>query len=112
MKCQNCGFETEQNYCPMCGTKVAVQQNEQNFNQYVHQQRTTPAFTNIPENNQTAYPQSAPPKYPSVPPTPPQNISAENSKSGKKALTIVLSCLLAAVITAGIIINIYSACVI
>lgn len=142
MKCPNCGFNCDDKYCAMCGTKMPEQVVNPNPNPYESapinnnfhpenfNQPNTPDFRagfgnpnpyNQPQpplNNANSYPNNfqgsapnmpqggmpVPPPYPAAP----QNINAPKKKS--KALPIILTCLIAAVIVAGAVISVYSAC--
>ena len=142
MKCPNCGFNCDDKYCAMCGTKMPEQVVNPNPNPYESapinnnfhpenfNQPNTPNFSagfgnpnpyNQPQpplNNANSYPNNfqgsapnmpqggmpVPPPYPAAP----QNINAPKKKS--KALPIILTCLIAAVIVAGAVISVYSAC--
>lgn len=142
MKCPNCGFNCDDKYCAMCGTKMPEQVVNLNPNPYESapinnnfhpeniNQPNTPDFSagfgnpnpyNQPQpplNNANSYPNNfqgsapnmpqggmpVPPPYPAAP----QNINAPKKKS--KALPIILTCLIAAVIVAGAVISVYSAC--
>lgn len=144
MKCPNCGFNCDDKYCAMCGTKMpeqVVNPNpnpnpyesapiNNNFHPENFNQPNTPDFSagfgnpnpyNQPQpplNNANSYPNNfqgsapnmpqggmpVPPPYPAAP----QNINAPKKKS--KALPIILTCLIAAVIVAGAVISVYSAC--
>lgn len=143
MKCPNCGYNCDDKYCAMCGTKMPEQDantnpnpyesapvNNNNFQSESFNQPNNADFnagfgnTNsynqpqAPVNNTNAYqngfqggapnmPQGGMPVPPAYP-APPQYSSAPKKKS--KALPIVLTCLIAAVIVAGAVISIYSAC--
>ncbi|MGN1432474.1 MAG: DUF5067 domain-containing protein [Ruminococcus sp.] len=155
MKCPNCGYNCDDKYCAMCGTKMPEKPVNTNPNPY----ESAPANNNFqpesfnqpnnadfnsgfgynnpytqpqtPVNNPNAYYQPQPPVNdtnpfqndfqsgaPNMPqggmpvppayPAPPQYSSAPKKKS--KALPIVLTCLIAAVIVAGAVISVYSAC--
>ncbi len=142
MKCPNCGFNCDDKYCAMCGTKMPEQVVNPNPNPYESapinnnfhpenfNQPNTPNFSagfgnpnpyNQPQpplNNANSYPNNfqgsapnmpqggmpVPPPYPAAP----QNINAPKKKS--KALPIILTCLIAAVIVSGAVISVYSAC--
>ncbi|MGN0501900.1 MAG: hypothetical protein ACI4HN_03150 [Ruminococcus sp.] len=142
MKCPNCGYNCDDKYCAMCGTKMPEQVANTNPNPY----ESAPVNNNFqpdsfnqpnnadfnsgfgntnsynqpqaPVNNTNAYQnnfQSGAPNMPQggmpVPPAypaPPQYSNAPKKKS--KALPIVLTCLIAAVIVAGAVISVYSAC--
>lgn len=142
MKCPNCGYNCDDKYCAMCGTKMPEQVVHTNPNPY----ESAPVNNNFqpesfnqpnnadfnsgfgntnsynqpqaPVNNTNSYQndfQSGAPNMPQggmpVPPAypaPPQYSSAPKKKS--KALPIVLTCLIAAVIVAGAVISVYSAC--
>lgn len=128
MKCTNCGFECDNLFCPMCGTKMPEQNTEQvetNVSaQYSEQpQNNDPAMENpyqMPQgfgNNQYGADPVAPaqqvPVYPQqniLPyqgmPVPPQYEPC--AKKSGKALPIVLSCIIVAVIIAGTAICVYS----
>lgn len=142
MKCPNCGFNCDDKYCAMCGTKMPEQVVNPNPNPYESapinnnfqpeniNQPNTPDFSagfgnpnpynqpKPPVNNANSYPNNfqgsapnmqqgrmpVPPAYPA----PPQYSNAPKKKS--KALPIILTCLIAAVIVAGAVISVYSAC--
>lgn len=135
MKCPNCGFNCDDKYCAMCGTKMPKQAVYTNPNPY----ESSSAYNNNfqPENinqpntpdlgagfgNPNPYNQPQPPvnnanSYPNIPqngmpvpppyPAPPQYNNVPKKKS--KALPIILTCLIAAVIVAGAVISVYSAC--
>lgn len=130
MKCPNCGYNCDDKYCAMCGTKLPEQPVNTNPNPY----ESAPANNNFqPENfsqsnnadfnsgfgNPNPYNQPhapvnnanpfqggmpVPPAYPA----PPQYSNTPKKKS--KALPIILTCLISAVIVAGAVISVYSAC--
>lgn len=143
MKCPNCGYNCDDKYCAMCGTKLPEQPVNTNPNPYEnasiynnnfqsenfsqpnnadfnsgfgntnsYNQPQAPADnTNSYQNNfQSGAPNMpqggmpVPPAYPA----PPQYNNAPKKKS--KALPIVITCLIAAVIVAGAVISVYSAC--
>ncbi|MGN0509541.1 MAG: hypothetical protein ACI4GX_09900 [Ruminococcus sp.] len=156
MKCPNCGYNCDDKYCAMCGTKMPEQVVNTNPNPYenspVSNNHFQPDNTNqpnnadfnadfgntnpynqpqAPENNTNTYNQpqmpinntnsyqndfqGGAPNMPQggmpVPPAysaPPQYSNAPKKKS--KALPIVITCLIAAVIVAGAVISVYSAC--
>lgn len=142
MKCPNCGFNCDDKYCAMCGTKMPEQVVNPNPNPYESapinnnfhpenfNQPNTPDFSagfgnpnpyNQPQpplNNANSYPNNFQGSAPNMPqggmpvpplyPAAPQNINAPKKKS--KALPIILTCLIAAVIVAGAVISVYSAC--
>lgn len=142
MKCPNCGFNCDDKYCAMCGTKMPEQVVNPNQNPYESapinnnfhpenfNQPNTPDFSagfgnpnpyNQPQpplNNANSYPNNFQGSAPNMPqggmpvppayPTPPQYSNAPKKKS--KALPIILTCLIAAVIVAGAVISVYSAC--
>ena len=155
MKCPNCGYNCDDKYCAMCGTKMPEQTVNTNPNPYenapvnnnfqpynINQPNNADFNSGFGNNNPYNQPQSpvndtntynqpqmpidntnsfqndfqsgapnipqggmpVPPAYPA----PPQYSSAPKKKS--KALPIVLTCLIAAVIVAGAVISVYSAC--
>ena len=143
MKCPNCGFNCDDKYCAMCGTKMPEQvvnsnsnpyesapMNNNNFQSENINQPNTPDFgagfgnpnpynqPQPPVNNVNSYPNNFQGSAPNMPqarmpvppayPAPPQYSNAPKKKS--KALPIILTCLIAAVIVAGAVISIYSAC--
>ena len=142
MKCPNCGYNCDDKYCAMCGTKLPEQPVNTNPNPYENAPANNnfqPESFNQPNNayfnsdfgnpspyNQPQAPvnnanpfqndfQSGAPNMPQggmpVPPAypaPPQYNSAPKKKS--KALPIILTCLISAVIVAGAVISVYSAC--
>lgn len=143
MKCPNCGFNCDDKYCAMCGTKLPEQPvntnpnpyesapvNNNNFQSENFSQPNNADFNSgfgnpspynqpqAPVNNANPFQndfQSGAPNMPQggmpVPPAypaPPQYSNAPKKKS--KALPIVLTCLIAAVIVAGAVISVYSAC--
>ena len=142
MKCPNCGFNCDDKYCAMCGTKMPEQVVNSNSNPYESapinnnfqpeniNQPNTPDFgagfgnpnpynqPQPPVNNVNSYPNNFQGSAPNMPqgrmpvppayPAPPQYSNAPKKKS--KALPIILTCLIAAVIVAGAVISIYSAC--
>lgn len=142
MKCPNCGFNCDDKYCAMCGTKMPEQVVNPNPNPYESapinnnfhpenfNQPNTPDFSagfgnpnpyNQPQppiNNANSYPNNFQGSAPNMPqgrmpvppayPAPPQYSNAPKKKS--KALPIILTCLIAAVIVAGAVISVYSAC--
>lgn len=134
MKCPNCGFNCDDKYCAMCGTKMPEQVVNTNPNPYESapiNNNFQPENFNQPNNhdfgagfgNPTPYNQPKPPinnanSYPNMPqggmpvsppyPAPPQFRNAPKKKS--KAIPIILTCLIAAVIVAGAVISVYSAC--
>ncbi len=142
MKCPNCGFNCDDKYCAMCGTKMPEQVVNPNPNPYESapinnnfhpenfNQPNTPDFSagfgnpnpynqpKPPVNNANSYPNNFQGSAPNMPqgrmpvppayPAPPQYSNAPKKKS--KALPIILTCLIAAVIVAGAVISVYSAC--
>ena len=143
MKCPNCGFNCDDKYCAMCGTKMPEQVVNSNSNPYESapinnnnfqseniNQPNTPDFgagfgnpnpynqPQPPVNNANSYPNNFQGSAPNMPqgrmpvppayPAPPQYSNAPKKKS--KALPIILTCLIAAVIVAGAVISVYSAC--
>lgn len=142
MKCPNCGFNCDDKYCAMCGTKMPEQVVNPNLNPYESapinnnfqpeniNQPNTPDFgagfgnpnpynqPQPPANNANSYPNNFQGSAPNMPqgrmpvppayPAPPQYSNAPKKKS--KALPIILTCLIAAVIVAGAVISVYSAC--
>lgn len=142
MKCPNCGFNCDDKYCAMCGTKMPEQVVNPNLNPYESapinnnfqpeniNQPNTPDFgagfgnpnpynqPQPPVNNANSYPNNFQGNAPNMPqgrmpvppayPAPPQYSNAPKKKS--KALPIILTCLIAAVIVAGAVISVYSAC--
>lgn len=143
MKCPNCGFNCDDKYCAMCGTKMPEQVVNSNSNPYESapinnnnfqseniNQPNTPDFgagfgnpnpynqPQPPINNANSYPNNFQGSAPNMPqgrmpvplayPAPPQYSNAPKKKS--KALPIILTCLIAAVIVAGAVISVYSAC--
>lgn len=142
MKCPNCGFNCDDKYCAMCGTKMPEQVVNPNLNPYESapinnnfqpeniNQPNTPDFgagfgnpnpynqPQPPINNANSYPNNFQGSAPNMPqgrmpvppayPAPPQYSNAPKKKS--KALPIILTCLIAAVIVAGAVISVYSAC--
>lgn len=142
MKCPNCGFNCDDKYCAMCGTKMPEQVVNTNPNPYESapinnnfhpenfNQPNTPDFgagfgnpnpynqPQPPINNANSYPNNFQGSAPNMPqgrmpvppayPAPPQYSNAPKKKS--KALPIILTCLIAAVIVAGAVISVYSAC--
>lgn len=142
MKCPNCGFNCDDKYCAMCGTKMPEQVVNPNPNPYESapinnnfhpenfNQPNTPDFgagfgnsnpynqPQPPINNANSYPNNFQGSAPNIPqgrmpvppayPAPPQYSNAPKKKS--KALPIILTCLIAAVIVAGAVISVYSAC--
>lgn len=130
MKCPNCGFESNENFCQMCGTKMIedIQQtppepmappmptgNENNpfFNE--PQQNSEPMFNNPytqpnqyrPNYNQA--PQSQPP-YPDFSQAmPPQNHpQPQVPKKKTNVALIIIICIISTIIVAGLFIGIYS----
>lgn len=143
MKCPNCGFNCDDKYCAMCGTKMPEQVVNSNSNPYESapinnnnfqseniNQPNTPDFSagfgnpnpynqpKPPVNNANSYPNNFQGSAPNMPqgrmpvppayPAPPQYSNAPKKKS--KAMPIILTCLIAAVIVAGAVISVYSAC--
>lgn len=143
MKCPNCGFNCDDKYCAMCGTKMPEQVvntnpnpyesapiNNNNFQSENINQPNTPDFSagfgnpnpynqpKPPVNNANLYPNNFQGSAPNMPqggmpvppvyPAPPQYSNAPKKKN--KALPIILTCLIAAVIVAGAVISVYSAC--
>lgn len=142
MKCPNCGFNCDDKYCAMCGTKMPEQVVNPNPNPYESapinnnfhpenfNQPNTPDFgagfgnpnpynqPQPPINNANSYPNNFQGSAPNIPqgrmpvppayPAPPQYSNAP--KKNSKALPIILTCLIAAVIVAGAVISVYSAC--
>ena len=127
MKCTNCGFDAENNtVCPICGHQISpVQNQEPPVNPQNIPPQPQPAQQNpytaptAPQNPYTAPPQQyqAPaggynnqnqpaPQYnpaPNIPPLP-----AATPKKGVRPGIIVLICIVATVIAAGIVIAIIS----
>lgn len=138
MKCTNCGFECDSNFCPMCGAKAVDNQplqQPQQFNTYSNTNPQPAPYVQPPVQNfgnqplpqqplsgNAQMPVSQPPVtnqqvpnavysqgFPSMQP-PVQPVKMVKKKSNKKALSIVFFCLIAVVIAAGAAINIVSAC--
>ena len=110
MKCPNCGFNCDDKYCAMCGTKMPEQVVNSNSNPYNQPQPPVNNANSYPNNFQGSAPNMPQGRMPVPPayPAPPQYSNAPKKKS--KALPIILTCLIAAVIVAGAVISIYSAC--
>lgn len=122
MKCLNCGFESNNPFCPMCGAKMAEQDTPQAQNNAENTQNNNPEVSNTYFDNAQqdipVYPQQnmppQPPVYTQPPaysqpnmPVPPQYIQPERKKSSK-ALPIILTCIIIAVVIAGVVISICS----
>ncbi len=114
MVCPNCGFESDNKFCPMCGSKIPEQpiktvadtsaeiNNQTDFNQVYPTQN----FSKTP----VTAPYPAPPYNSEVPegmPLP-QYENSKPKKSNSTILAIVLTAIVLAVIAAGIVISIYS----
>lgn len=126
MKCTNCGFDAENNtVCPICGHQISPVQNQE---PHVNPQNIPPQPQPAQQNPYTAptapqNPYTAPQQYqapaggynnqnqpapqynpaPNIPPLP-----AATPKKGVKPGIIVLICIVATVIAAGIVIAIIS----
>lgn len=135
MKCPNCGFNCDDKYCAMCGTKMPEQAVYKNPNPYESSsaynnnfqseninQPNTPDFSagfgnpnpynqpQPPVNNANSYPNMPQGGMPVPPPYPAPPLYNNAPKKKSKALPIILTCLIAAVIVAGAVISVYSAC--
>ncbi len=122
MKCPNCGFDSNEKFCRMCGTKIPEPQNfpnADNHNTYINNEFNAEqtAADNInsqqppvpPVQNQygsSSQGMNTPPQ--SAVPIPPQYYNQAAPQKSGKVLPIVLSCIIIAVIIAGTVINVYS----
>lgn len=123
MKCLNCGFESNNPFCPMCGAKTAEQDTPQAENtENTNPEAVNPYFDNtqqeIPVYSQQNTPPQ-PPVYPQQnaapqPPYPQPNMpvppvyTPPAEKKPSKALPIILSSIIIAVVIAGVVISICS----
>lgn len=113
MKCPNCGFETESAFCQMCGTKISealhTPNNETTETEYISPLPQT-SFEQVegfvPQiQNEIPELEINQPPIPCIP-------SAEqpiDKKKVRKIIKIAAACVVAAVIIAGVTINILSA---
>lgn len=125
MKCPNCGFEGNTEYCQMCGCKIPDENQNapKQENPYISNNQGA-YIPNIPNNPGPNIPNS--PNHGFASPPPPQNggtvnginptaapsappFESKKNVGSKKALPIVLASILIAVVIAGIAIAIYSA---
>ena len=113
MKCPNCGFETESAFCQMCGTKISealhTPNNETTETEYISPLPQT-SFEQVegfvPQiQNEIPELEINQPPIPCIP-------SAEqpiDKKKVRKIIKIAAACVVAAVIIAGVTIDILSA---
>ena len=118
MKCQNCGYEFNGKYCPMCGTENETTINnvntantqpmpQQNVQQNLNPNAVNQAGQDFPHldsngiNQQTVQYQNANLSQ--------QSILQPEKKSKAKIATIVIASVIATVVFAGIVINVVSA---
>jgi len=108
MKCIKCGFESNDSFCPMCGTKLSAN-NEQQIGVISSDDGPT-AYYNEVNPYQQAQP-SAPPPQQSMPtpqPYTPNPQQAQQSKQSGNTLPIILSTIVCTVIVLGTVINVVS----
>ncbi len=111
MKCPNCGFETDSAFCQMCGTKIPETAQE---NEPIESEYTSPMPQTSFEQVEGFAPQvqsEVPDLEINQPPIPyiPQNEQSIDKKKVRKIVKIAAACVVAAVIIAGVTINILSA---
>lgn len=114
MKCINCGFESNDKFCPMCGTKLSQAFNTAPANN--DSDGSAFAYPNGAETNpyQQAVPQqSAPYQQPNQGMPAPQQYSPypyhePQPKQSGNTLSIILSIIVCIVVVAGTVINIVS----
>lgn len=113
MKCPNCGFETESAFCQMCGTKISealhTQSNETTETEYTSPLPQTgfeqaEGFAPQIQNEMPELEINQPP----IPYIPPAEQPIDKKKV-RKIIKIAAACVVAAVIIAGVTINILSA---
>lgn len=113
MKCPNCGFETDSAFCQMCGTKIPeTMQTPQN--EPIETEYTSPLPQTSFEQVDGFAPQvqnEMPDFEINQPPIPyiPQTEQSIDKKKVRKIIKIAAACVVAAVIIAGVTINILSA---
>ena len=113
MKCPNCGFETESAFCQMCGTKISETMQTQK-NEPIEIEYTSPlpqtsfeqveGFSPQIQNEMSELEINQPP-IPYIP----QTEQSIDKKKVRKIVKIAVACVVAAVIIAGVTINILSA---
>lgn len=113
MKCPNCGFETESAFCQMCGTKIPETMQTQK-NEPIEIEYTSPLPQTSFEQVEGFAPQiqnEMPELEINQPPIPyiPQTEQSIDKKKVRKIVKIAAACVVAAVIIAGVTINILSA---
>lgn len=113
MKCPNCGFETESAFCQMCGTKISEALHTQS-NETTETEYTSPLPQTGFEQVEGFAPQiqnEMPELEINQPPIPyiPQTEQSIDKKKVRKIIKIAAACVVAAVIIAGVTINILSA---
>lgn len=113
MKCPNCGFETDSVFCQMCGTKILETMQTQK-NEPIEIEYTSPLPQTSFEQVEGFVPQiqnEMPKLEINQPPIPyiPQTEQSIDKKKVRKIVKIAAACVVAAVIIAGVTINILSA---
>ena len=113
MKCPNCGFETESAFCQMCGIKISEAMQTQK-NEPIEIEYTSPLPQTSFEQVEGFAPQiqnEMPELEINQPPIPciPQTEQSIDKKKVRKIVKIAVACVVAAVIIAGVTINILSA---
>lgn len=113
MKCPNCGFETDSVFCQMCGTKIHETMQTQK-NEPIEIEYTSPLPQTSFEQVEGFSPQiqnEMPELEINQPPIPyiPQTEQSIDKKKVRKIVKIAVACVVAAVIIAGVTINILSA---
>ena len=112
MKCLNCGFESNNPFCPMCGAKTVEQDSPQAENsQNTNAEAVNPYLNNTQQEIPVYSQPNVPPQPPVYPqpnmPVPPQ-YAPPAQKKPSKALPIILTCIIIAVVIAGVVISICS----
>lgn len=113
MKCPNCGFETDSVFCQMCGTKISETMQTQKH-EPIEIEYTSPLPQTSFEQVEGFVPQiqnEIPELEINQPPIPyiPQTEQSIDKKKVRKIIKIAAACVVAAVIIAGVTINILSA---
>lgn len=112
MKCFNCGFESNDTYCAMCGTKL--KDNEPQIVVISSEDGPTAYYTSA-ETNPYQQTHNTPPTPPQGMPTPqqysPYPVQEVQTKKSGSALPTILAIIVSTIIVIGVIINIISSIV-